>query len=86
MVTHTISRNVVLGLSGSGVSANHCQRGSNILIYDIQICANSKICTKTIKNKHNSKKSKSRRLSSRSRNKTIPYNSAPIKTKKSPIC
>jgi hypothetical protein len=38
MISHTVSLKNVYGNYPDWVSANHCQRGSNILIYNIEIC------------------------------------------------
>ena len=44
--THTITNGVAEG--GSFVSANHCQSGSNVLLYEIKICNNPELCIRSI--------------------------------------
>ncbi len=44
--THTITHGVSQG--GSFVSANHCQSGSNILLYEVKVCNNPELCIRSI--------------------------------------
>ncbi len=47
--THTITWKNVYG-EPSWVSANHCQSGSNILVYEIKVCNNPETCIRSILN------------------------------------
>ena len=47
--THTITWKNVYG-EANWVSANHCQSGSNILVYEIKVCNNPETCIRSILN------------------------------------
>jgi hypothetical protein len=51
MITHTVSWQNSYGPPQyrNFVSANHCQSGSSILVYDLQICKNPSKCVKSFK-------------------------------------
>ena len=76
MITHSVNWNIVFGNNPDFVSSNHCQSGSNILIYNIKKCTiinnvrkSRRITTKNRKLRRNSGKSrrKSRQISTKSR-------------------
>ncbi len=46
-LTHTITWKNVYG-EANWVSANHCQSGSNILVYEIKVCNNPESCIRSI--------------------------------------